>query len=139
MNKSTATVLVIVLVVLGGGGAYLALHKSSKNSSNSSSMSNMNMNSSSNKSSNATATNQVNIKSFAFTPANITVKKGTTVTWTNNDSVAHTVTESDSQNGPKSANIDPGKTFVFTFDNPGTYHYMCSIHTEMTGTVTVTE
>ncbi len=87
----------------------------------------------------ATTANAVSIKDMAFTPADITVKQGATVSWTNNDSIAHTVTETDGQTGPDSSSVDPGATYSFTFTKAGTYHYHCSIHPSMTGTVTVTQ
>lgn len=83
-------------------------------------------------------TNKVNISNFAFMPTDITVKKGTIVTWANNDSVAHTV-EADSDNGPKSENLGNGQTFSFKFNEVGTFNYICGIHPSMNGTVTVTE
>ncbi|MDN5275214.1 MAG: plastocyanin [Candidatus Saccharibacteria bacterium] len=85
------------------------------------------------------STNSVAIQNFAFSPSAITIKKGTTVTWTNQDSTAHTVTETDSQDGPKSGNLSTGKSYSFTYNTVGTFKYECSIHTSMTGTVTVTE
>lgn len=87
----------------------------------------------------AQATNSVTIQDMAFSPANITVKAGTTVTWTNSDSDAHTVTESDSKTGPNSGTLENGKSYTFTYDTPGTYQYHCTIHPSMMGTVTVTE
>ncbi len=76
----------------------------------------------------------VQIKGFAFNPATITVPKGTTVTWTQMDSVQHTVTGS----GFDSGNLNTGVTFHWTFNNAGTFTYGCSIHSSMTGTVIVT-
>lgn len=100
-----------------------------------------NSNNSSNSSSNGstlTATDAVSIKDFAFAPASITVKKGTTVTWTNNDTAAHTVTV-DSGSGPKSSDVQPGTTYKFTFDTIGVFSYHCAIHPSMTAKVTVTQ
>jgi len=74
-----------------------------------------------------------------FSPASITVKKGTAVTWTNKDAVTHTVTENDEQKGPDSGDLASGKTYSFTYDTVGTFKYHCAIHPNMTGTVTVTE
>jgi len=82
---------------------------------------------------------KVAIADMAFSPATITVKKGTTVTWTNQDSVAHTVTENDGQDGPKSSNLANGQSYSFTYNTVGTFKYHCTIHPNMTGTVTVTE
>jgi plastocyanin len=76
---------------------------------------------------------------MAFSPADITVKKGTTVTWTNQDSVAHTVVETDGQDGPKSNDLNNGQSYTFTYNTVGAFKYHCSIHPMMTGTVTVTE
>lgn len=85
------------------------------------------------------AANAVSIVNMSFSPAALTVAKGTTVTWTNNDTVGHTVTETDGQTGPASATVAPGKTYSFTFATAGTFKYHCSIHPTMTGTVVVTE
>lgn len=80
----------------------------------------------------------VAIKGFAFSPASLTVKAGTKVTWTNQDSDAHTVT-SDGSGGPlNSKAMNTGDTFSYTFGRPGTYKYLCTIHPFMTATVTVT-
>jgi len=76
---------------------------------------------------------------MAFSPADMTVKAGTTVTWTNNDVVSHTVVESDGQTGPASSTLTPGNTYSFTFNTAGTYHYHCTIHPTMTGTITITQ
>lgn len=79
----------------------------------------------------------VTIVDFAFDPGSVTVTAGSTVTWTNNGAVAHTVT---SDSGAfDSGSLDPGATFSQTFDTPGTFAYFCSIHPNMTGTITVTE
>jgi len=78
----------------------------------------------------------VEIKDFAFLPATIAITTGTTVTWTNNDAVAHTATADDGSFN--SGNLDPGQRFSFTFDRPGTYAYICSYHPFMKGTITVT-
>ncbi|MCL5073785.1 MAG: cupredoxin family copper-binding protein [Actinobacteria bacterium] len=80
---------------------------------------------------------KVDIKNMSFSPDTMTVKMGTTITWTNNDSVPHTVT---SDNGLfDSKTFQPGDTFSFTFKQAGTFPYHCSIHTFMHGTITVTQ
>ena len=78
----------------------------------------------------------ISIKNFAFAPANLTVAPGTTVTWTNNDTTAHTVT-ADSGKGPNSSQIMPGASYSFTFQQARTYPYHCTIHPQMKATVTV--
>lgn len=80
--------------------------------------------------------NAVTIDNFAFAPAAITVKVGTTVTWTNKDQDAHTVTAQD--RSFSSAPLNTGATYQFTFTKPGTYAYLCTIHPFMTATVVVT-
>jgi plastocyanin len=78
----------------------------------------------------------VTIQNFAFTPASITVPKGTTVTWINQDSADHQIA-SDAQ-GFTSSSLPKGASYSFKFDTPGTYPYHCSIHPSMKGTVIVT-
>ena len=79
----------------------------------------------------------VQIMSFAFSPKTLTVKPWTTVVWTNNDAVSHTVTAVDSLNLNAmptglfdSGYIAGGHTFRYTFTTPGTYYYECQIHSE---------
>lgn len=88
-------------------------------------------------SANPVATNQVAIKNFTFSPAAITVKQGAKVSWTNQDSTAHTVTENDGQHGPSAPPLNPGQTYSFSFKKTGVFRYHCAIHPEMTGSVTV--
>lgn len=83
--------------------------------------------------SNATAT--VSIQNFAFSPATLAIKAGTTVTWTNNDSVTHTVTSD--TGGLFSQTLAPGQSFTFTFASPDSVSYHCAIHPMMEGTVSV--
>jgi len=71
----------------------------------------------------------------AFTPDQVEIDAGTTVTWTNTDSVAHTSTSNAS--GWDSGIIAPGRQFSFTYQTPGTFPYHCAIHPGMVGTVVV--
>ncbi|MGW7535853.1 plastocyanin/azurin family copper-binding protein [Amycolatopsis sp. NPDC054798] len=82
--------------------------------------------------------NAVAIKDFAFAPAATTVKKGTTVTWTNQDQDAHTVTSTGSGGPLRSPTLQNGQSYQYTFGTPGTFEYLCTIHPFMTATVTVT-
>jgi plastocyanin len=77
----------------------------------------------------------VKIDNFTFTPKSMTVKAGTTITWTNQDDIPHTVTSSTKQF--KSKALDTDDKFSFTFTTPGTYEYFCSLHPHMTGTIVV--
>ena len=101
----------------------------------------------------------ISIKGFAFNPATITVAKGTTITWTNEDTVNHTVTTgtppptgapaaSGASPAPTpslskgdgridSGRVDATKTFAFTFNEAGTFNYFCAVHPRMVATVTV--
>jgi plastocyanin len=78
----------------------------------------------------------VRIEDFAFSPANIVVDVGTTVTWTNYDGVDHTVT-SDEGDELDSQRLNTNETFRHTFDQPGAFAYHCTPHPNMKGLVTV--
>ncbi|MFC5263873.1 cupredoxin family copper-binding protein [Kribbella qitaiheensis] len=77
----------------------------------------------------------VEINNFMFTPQTLTVAVGTTVTWKFDDSTQHTVTADD--NSFASSPMSNGQTFTHTFSAAGTVAYHCSIHPEMTATITV--
>jgi plastocyanin len=77
------------------------------------------------------------IQNFAFAATTLTVKKGTVVTWTNNDTAPHTVTGDNG--GPSSGNLSKGQSYSYTFDTVGVFPYHCTIHSNMKGTVIVTE
>jgi len=85
------------------------------------------------KSANSSKSAAVSIENFAFSPDTLTVKAGTTVVWTNNDSTAHNIKIADFTS-PK---IAAGETFEYKFDSPGTFDYSCGIHPSMTGTIIV--
>ncbi len=82
------------------------------------------------------AANTVMIQGMAFTPAAITIKAGQTVTWVNQDTLAHTVTGD--QGGWDSGSLAPGASYQQTFPKAGQYAYHCSIHPFMVGQVIVT-
>ena len=107
----------------------------------------------------AAGTVGVGIRDFAFTPATLSIKAGTTVRWTNSGPSAHTTISDDGVwasgvlGAPNSGgggsgyggggSGSPGGTFEFTFTNPGTYGYHCNLHPPssypgFTGTITVT-
>lgn len=83
------------------------------------------------------ATTSVEITNFAFSPANITVKVGTKVTWTNKDSVQHSATADG--NSFDTGLIAQNDSASYTFKKTGTYSYHCTPHPYMKGTVTVTK
>ncbi len=78
----------------------------------------------------------VTIAKFMFGPDTLTVPVGATVTWTNDDTDPHTVVAKDGSF--RSAALTKGGTYQHTFDKPGTYQYLCSIHPFMVATVVVT-
>lgn len=81
------------------------------------------------------ATTQVSMaKSYRFSPKVIEVRAGSTVTWTNDDNFTHTV-KVDGQDDHK---VERGDSVSISFDRPGTYHYVCTLHSrDMSGEVDV--
>ena len=134
-----AVIIGIAAVIIIVGGVVLFHKSSNKNSSTGSTNSSQNVsntNNSNNSNQASVATDKVTIQNFAFSPASITVKKGTTVTWTNQDNTTHTVT-GDNLTGFASPNLDNGNSYSFAFNQTGTFTYHCNFHSEMQGTVTV--
>jgi plastocyanin len=78
---------------------------------------------------------KVSIANFTFTPAEITIVAGETVTWTNDDGAPHGLEYADGAKAPDL--MLPGASFSRQFDRPGTYNYNCSVHPYMTGRVIV--
>jgi len=78
-----------------------------------------------------------------YIPSQVTINAGETVTWSNDDTAAHTVTSGTSSDGPDgifdSSLFMAGTTFEHTFDEDGTYDYFCMVHPWMVGTVIVGE
>jgi plastocyanin len=86
------------------------------------------------------STVQVSMKNIAFNPGTVTMAKGGTVVWTNDDSVNHDVTKTagpgpDFKSG--TGNLAGGDTYKQTFDTPGTITYRCTIHPGMDGKIVV--
>ena len=109
MKKSVIAALIIISVLISGCTTQQAQPKEQSTSST------------------------VAIIKFAFMPTETTIKKGTEVTWTNEDSVAHDVTSQ----GFKSELLKQGDTFSYTFSEPGEYQYYCSLHPSMKGKIIV--
>ena len=78
----------------------------------------------------------VEIEGSMYHPMMVRVPRGTTVTWTNDDSVAHSVTFRNKM--ADSGLFQEGQTFRYTFQTAGTYQYYCTVHPSMHGTVIVT-
>jgi plastocyanin len=81
------------------------------------------------------ATTKVSMaKSYRFDPKTIEIRAGDTVTWTNNDNFTHTV----KVDGQEDNKVDRGDSVSIRFDKPGSYHYVCTLHShDMDGTVIV--
>jgi plastocyanin len=151
MNKSTTITIVALSALLLGGLGFVLMNNSKSNETNttnrpeimSSQSDSMGMEGTSQSASGSTEaveTNTVNIKDFEFTPSKITVKKGTTVTWTNQDTIRHDIRpENDSDAFKGSELLAKGESYSWTFDTVGTYTYICSPHPYMKGTVEVVE
>jgi plastocyanin len=142
-SNTAAIIITVVAVVILAAGLSLPPAAQSTTSTSSSSTA------ASSSSQSSKAVTAVSIPSGAFNPSNppgfapdaITIVIGTnnTVTWTNNDSAPHTVT---STGAPSSGSFDsgsiaPGQTWTHTFTTAGTYHYTCSYHSWMKGTIIV--
>ena len=83
----------------------------------------------------------ITIANFAFSPEKAEAKVNQTVTWKNDQGVAHTITDANLTGASviKSAPVQPDQTYVLSFDKPGTYAYICSIHpSQMKGEIVVT-
>jgi plastocyanin len=78
---------------------------------------------------------EVVIEGFAFGPDVLTVSTGDTVTWTNADGTTHTVTGD--QGNPDSPDLDGGSSYEATFDETGSFEYVCKFHPNMQGTIVV--
>lgn len=79
------------------------------------------------------STAQVTIKNFAFDPGTVTIAKGGTVMWTNQDSAVHTVKFGNDE----SRSLNKGQIYSKTFNDAGTFDYVCGIHPGMKGKVIV--
>ena len=79
--------------------------------------------------------NTIIVKNFSFSPMSLTIPIGTAVTWKNLDGEPHTIVSD--QGLFRSGGLDQNDSFVFKFDKPGTYKFICSIHPTMMGTIVV--
>ena len=144
MNSKVVTgVVVVVVAVIGVGAVMLSGNKESSqkmsSGENHSSMENKNTDNQA-QSSEAQTTDQVAYKNFDVEPKIIKVKKGTTVTWTNEDTAKHDVTpDTETADFKASQLFGKGETYQVTFNTVGKYTYYCSPHPYMKGTVEVTE
>jgi plastocyanin len=80
--------------------------------------------------------NAITIDNFSFGPDSLTVKAGTTVTWTNKDDIPHGIASANNA-FKKSPALDTDDNYSFTFSTPGTYQYFCYLHPKMVGSIVV--
>jgi len=147
VNKKLGILAVVALAVAGAVAITLMSRgdtsspESAGTSHSTNDMSNMgSSNTDRNDGDTSVSATEVTISNYAYSPQNITVKVGDSVTWTNQDSVQHDVVSDDGvSNGPGSQLLSQGESYSFTFTKAGTYNYHCSPHPYMTGTVTVEE
>lgn len=124
MKKKSIIWIIVILIVLGLGiGLYFVYNNKY-----------MPMNNNTNNAQNNTA-GTVTIHNLAFSPTTITINKGDTVTWQNNDSIVHHIVADD--NSFDLGDMVGGGKSTYTFNTVGTFNYHCSIHTYMTGVVIV--
>ena len=81
------------------------------------------------------AETKVTIDNFTFTPAQLNLKVGDTVTWTNHDDIPHTVVEKNTTFRSKA--LDTDDAYSFTFTSAGTFDYFCGLHPHMVGQIVV--
>ncbi|WP_206785576.1 plastocyanin/azurin family copper-binding protein [Amycolatopsis sp. MtRt-6] len=86
----------------------------------------------------ASSGKSVEAMGYKFSPADLTINVGDTVTWTNHDTAPHNVVVTDGPEKFTSPTLQTGQTFSHTFTKAGKYSYYCSIHPDMKATVTVT-
>jgi plastocyanin len=80
---------------------------------------------------------QISIDNFKYVPDKLTVPAGTKVTWTNHDDMPHTVTSTGKPKTLDSDALDTDDQFSHVFVEPGTYNYLCTVHSKMSGQVIV--
>ncbi|WP_086849023.1 cupredoxin domain-containing protein [Amycolatopsis kentuckyensis] len=85
----------------------------------------------------AAATQQVMMQGYAFSPAALTVRVGDTVTWMQHDEAPHDVVTTSAPVAFRSPQLSAGQSWSYTFRQPGTYQYYCSVHPDMRASVTV--
>jgi plastocyanin len=161
MNKAAIITIVVIVVIVGGGLIYwyvtmspaytapasgTSAYQTPTSTSMPMDMNGMTMTSTPSTTPAPTSTStpapapsatsaSVIISNFAFSPVTLTIHKGTKVTWTNNDTVTHTVTGDNG--GPSSSPLGQGDTYSYTFNTVGSFPYHCSIHPYMKATVKV--
>ncbi len=138
MKRNTGLFIGIAVILAAGVIAVAVINSSNKDNNKSKPAPSQNSSNSTDNSNPVDAT-AVSIKNYMFDPMVIKVKAGTSVTWTNKDSVQHNVVaDTASSDAPKGPLIGKGQTYSFKFNKAGTYSFHCMPHSYMHGTVIVT-
>lgn len=139
--KRSIIIPIIIFIMLISGGALVFMNRDKDNTDDTMDMSSMSAESGDSANTETPADpNTVLISDFAYNPETITIKKGTTITWTNQDDARHDVAPTGgAADFQASELLAKGESYTFTFNTAGTYTYQCSPHPYMTGTVVVTE
>ncbi|MDP2628271.1 MAG: cupredoxin family copper-binding protein [Nanoarchaeota archaeon] len=125
--KKVVIIVVTILILLVAGGIYLNSPRYSYDYGSSGDE---------NSAENFNGTYNVDVVGFSFSPSEIKIKVGETITWTNYDSAQHTIT-SDSGNELNSEYLSKGETYSHTFTEKGVYEYHCIPHPYMKGRIIV--
>lgn len=141
MNRAgTYVVTGLIVLVLVASGLFLFTRDSEKKTESAGADSQANTTGQEQTNETVAEDNVVVIKNHAYAPAKITVKKGTTVTWTNQDITEHDVTpDNPTADFKQSSMLGRGDSYSVTFNETGTFTYFCSPHPFMTGVVEVVE
>ena len=136
MNRKILIILVIAIIIIGGAFFFLQQPKYEQNTG--SDLPQIPDNSSSSQPLTEEEdiipnTYSIAMENFLFKPAEITIKKGDTITWTNQDSAPHDISGDTFQSNP----LVKGQSFSFAFDSVGTFNYICGIHPSMKGKIIV--
>lgn len=137
MNKIVIGILAVIIILGIGVVATSGGDDSSTQSSENTTTSSEDMSTEGNE---TVAENTVILDDLAFMTEELTVKKGTTVTWENRDTARHDINFTDAaMDSADSELFGQGETYEYTFDEVGTFDYSCTPHPFMKATVVVTE
>lgn len=135
--KKPLLIVIIVVGIIAASGIFIAAGNRSSNTTG------MNMEQTTTTTpSSSTQPNSITIQNYQFSPSPMIIKKGTTVTWTNQDTAKHTIEMDKDQptGGPAdSPLLAKGESYSFTFNTVGTFKYHCGPHPYMMATVKVSE
>jgi plastocyanin len=140
VSKTLPIAIVVVVLIVGIGGLlYLSTSRSASSTGTNISCSSQASSSAIQISITPGASSSSNAPGYSPDSVTLTIGKNNTVTWTNNDSVHHTVTTSSAPTRASfnSGDMAKGATYTCTFTTPGTYNYYCTYHSWMTGTIVV--